>query len=129
MIEERTYSEAISKERALENLKENAGSQFDPNLTEKFIEIIDNKSEDEYNKIVTLKSKAEADILESLLAKKDISYEIHSYYDQIYDGIFISQHDWGYLRAAEEDKEKISSLYTKVSNDLNENKIFKNNAF
>lgn len=40
MISERPYSPAISKEKALTELKECAGSQFDPYLVEKFTEVI-----------------------------------------------------------------------------------------
>ena len=37
MVSERPYKEAISKEEAINELRVNSGSQFDPSLTEKFI--------------------------------------------------------------------------------------------
>jgi HD-GYP domain-containing protein (c-di-GMP phosphodiesterase class II) len=40
MISERVYSKKKSKNESINELKNNAGSQFDPNLVDKFIQII-----------------------------------------------------------------------------------------
>ena len=41
MTNDRPYSKAISQEEALREIKECAGSQFDPYLVEKFIEVLE----------------------------------------------------------------------------------------
>ena len=43
MLTDRPYKKAMSKEEAIKELKENAGTQFDPELVERFIKIIENK--------------------------------------------------------------------------------------
>ena len=44
MINDRPYSKAISKEKALQEIKSGAGSQFDPELAALFIEIMENNN-------------------------------------------------------------------------------------
>ncbi|OGO43628.1 MAG: hypothetical protein A2137_05505 [Chloroflexi bacterium RBG_16_58_8] len=39
MISERSYTETLTRERALEEIKRCAGKQFDPHLVEKFVNI------------------------------------------------------------------------------------------
>jgi response regulator RpfG family c-di-GMP phosphodiesterase len=41
MINGRDYKEPMSRREAKEELKQQAGNQFDPSLVEEFIEIID----------------------------------------------------------------------------------------
>ena len=43
MLTERSYKKAMTKEEAIEELKENAGTQFDQELVERFIKIIEDK--------------------------------------------------------------------------------------
>ena len=40
MTNERPYRKAMSQEEAIEELKKRKGSQFDPNLIEKFVDMI-----------------------------------------------------------------------------------------
>jgi HD-GYP domain-containing protein (c-di-GMP phosphodiesterase class II) len=40
MIESRVYRKALSKEEALNEIKNNSGTQFDPNISNLFIEIL-----------------------------------------------------------------------------------------
>jgi len=40
MIESRVYRKALSKEEALNEIKNNSGTQFDPNISNIFIEIL-----------------------------------------------------------------------------------------
>jgi len=44
MISERPYHRALSKEEAVKELKNNAGSQFDPQLVKTFISILEEES-------------------------------------------------------------------------------------
>ena len=44
MTEDRIYRKALSKEEALKEIKDNAGTQFDPKIAELFIRLITNKS-------------------------------------------------------------------------------------
>ncbi len=43
MLTDRPYKKAMTKEEAIRELKENAGTQFDPELVERFIKIIEDK--------------------------------------------------------------------------------------
>lgn len=47
MTSDRPYRHAMSKEEALEELRKNSGTQFEPELTQAFIEILENLSEKE----------------------------------------------------------------------------------
>lgn len=46
MTEERSYRKAISKEKALKEIKANAGTQFDPMIAELFIELMNSEEYD-----------------------------------------------------------------------------------
>jgi HD-GYP domain-containing protein (c-di-GMP phosphodiesterase class II) len=43
MTSDRPYRKALSNEQAVEELKKNAGSQFDPTLVDLFLEILDDE--------------------------------------------------------------------------------------
>ena len=45
MTQDRVYRKALSKEEAINEILRNKGTQFDPHLTDLFIEIIQNNEE------------------------------------------------------------------------------------
>jgi len=45
MLSDRPYRKALSKEEAIQELKENAGTQFDPELVERFLKIAEGKGD------------------------------------------------------------------------------------
>jgi len=45
MLSERPYRKAYSKEKAIEELKGNSGTQFDPNIVETFLKVLNSKPE------------------------------------------------------------------------------------
>jgi HD-GYP domain-containing protein (c-di-GMP phosphodiesterase class II) len=42
MTSDRSYRDALSEEKAIQELKENKGKQFDPKIVDVFIKIIEN---------------------------------------------------------------------------------------
>ena len=120
MTEERSYSSAVDKQAAIKELKDNSGSQFDPELIEVFIDLItgEDVADEVYTKICNLDSEAEANILELFLDKKDIPYNIESYYDVVFEDIFITQQGWGYVETKEGFEEEICSIYEEISNNI-----------
>ncbi len=64
----------------------------------------------DFVKIATLENAIEAQILQSVLAERQILYRIQSYHDTAYDGLFQMQKGWGVLYALPEDKAEIEEI-------------------
>ena len=63
-------------------------------------------------KILTLKNQIEADILEKVLKKEKIPFNLKSFHDSVYDGLFeLRQDGWGIIEAPSEFKKQILKLY------------------
>jgi hypothetical protein len=58
-----------------------------------------------------LENEIEAQLLDSILAERDIPHRIRSYHDSAYDGIFQAQKGWGVVMAPLNFKETIISIY------------------
>lgn len=68
-------------------------------------------------KILTLNSEMEAQVLENILNEQDIPHIIKNHHDTVYNGIYQMSSGWGHLEALPEDTEKIKAIY----NDMLEN--------
>jgi len=54
---------------------------------------------DKYVKTVTLDNEIEARLVASILSERHIPYQMGSYHDTAYDGLFQTQKGWGYISA------------------------------
>ena len=55
-----------------------------------------------YSKIAGVDNQFEAQILEAVLAERNIPHLLKSYYDSAYDGLFQGQKGWGAVYAPEQ---------------------------
>jgi len=62
-------------------------------------------------KILDIKNEVEAVKFKSILEENGIPYNLRSYRDSAYDGIFQTQKGWGIIQSKEEYKDKIIELY------------------
>ena len=63
-------------------------------------------------KILTLKNQIEADIFEKVLKKEKIPFNLKSFHDSVYDGLFeLRQDGWGIIEASENFKKQILKLH------------------
>jgi len=73
-----------------------------------------------YERILILKNEIESHVMRDVLDKNKIPYNIKSYYDSAYDGIFQFQKGWGHLEAPTEYKDRILELYEQI-NEMEQN--------
>lgn len=66
---------------------------------------------EEYKKIILLENEVEAGLLQSELEQKKILFNIITYHDIAYDGIFQAQKGWGFVEAPERFREEIINIY------------------
>jgi len=69
---------------------------------------------DAYQKVAILENQVEAQLLDTILAERDIPHMIRSYYDSAYDGIFQMQKGWGAVIARDTDKEEILEVLNDI---------------
>ncbi|MBN2545028.1 MAG: hypothetical protein JXB50_04465 [Spirochaetes bacterium] len=74
-------------------------------------------------KILDIKNEVEALKFKSILDENGIPYNLRSYRDSAYDGIFQVQKGWGVIQSKEEYREKIIELYNEYI--IKEKKKFK----
>ncbi len=67
-----------------------------------------------FKNIVVLESEIEARLLEAILEEKGIAFEIMSYGEVAYDGLFQFQKGWGVVRAAAKDEERIKVIVADI---------------
>jgi ATP-dependent Zn protease len=72
-------------------------------------------------KIITLKNRVEAELMDAILKENGIPYVITSYYDNALDGIYQMQLGFGVIESYEEHKDTIIALYDDLMAD-SENK-------
>ena len=69
---------------------------------------------DEFVKIATLDNEFEAQVLGSFLGERGIPYRMRSYHDTAFDGLFQTQKGWGYVSAAEVDRDEILEMLSEL---------------
>lgn len=62
-------------------------------------------------KIITLNNEIEARAIEQLLKDNEIPFNLKSFRDSAYDGIFQPQKGWGIIEAPEDYKNEILNIY------------------
>lgn len=72
-------------------------------------------------KILELKEQFEADFMEQILNENKINHGIIKYEDNIFHNILSTKKNWGYISAAEKDKEKIINFHNELI--ISENSI------
>ena len=80
---------------------------------------------EKFTKILILENEIEAQLMDSILAERDIPHRIRSYHDSAYNGIYQVQKGWGRIDAPERYKEEILSIYRDLplQNQIPENGI------
>ncbi|MDI6797773.1 MAG: hypothetical protein QMD09_12550 [Desulfatibacillaceae bacterium] len=67
-----------------------------------------------FKNIAVLESEIEARLLEAILEEKGIVFDMMSYGEVAYDGLFQFQKGWGVVRAAEKDEERIKLILADI---------------
>lgn len=63
-----------------------------------------------YKKIAVLDNEFEAQLLESILIERGISYHLKSYHDTAFDGLYQTQKGWGHISSPEHYSEEINEI-------------------
>ncbi|MFW5999277.1 MAG: HD domain-containing phosphohydrolase [Halanaerobiaceae bacterium] len=122
MTDGRNYREPISGEKALFELNRCAGSQFDPELVEVFTDVIKDTEyfTEEKTMTVSLKDSLHASLMKYVLEKKDINFTIKSFSDEVYQGVYFTPENWGYLESEEEYREEVNEVNREVMEKMRE---------
>ncbi|MDF2874154.1 MAG: hypothetical protein K0R22_837 [Sporomusa sp.] len=64
----------------------------------------------EYIKIATIEDEFEAQILESILAERQIKFYLKSFHDSAYDGLFQRNFGWGALFGTKDNEKEILEI-------------------
>jgi len=67
-----------------------------------------------FEKVLMLDNEIEAQRFGLILDEEDIPYQIVSYHDTVYDGLFQAQRGWGHLEAPSEYADRITALYDEM---------------
>ncbi len=71
-------------------------------------------------KVLTFENEIEANIIEKILQEKKIPFNIRSYADSAYNGIFQFQYGWGCLEAPVDYYDEIVKIYNDIQKDSEE---------
>ena len=69
---------------------------------------------DDYVKVIVLDNEIEAQLLDSILAEREIPHLMVSYHDTAYDGLYQTQKGWGHVSAPEPFKQEILEILDEV---------------
>jgi hypothetical protein len=69
---------------------------------------------DKWERIHTIESIFEMDVIKDALDKDDIPYSIKEYKDTAYDGLFVLQKGYAALFVKEEDKERAGATLNRI---------------
>jgi hypothetical protein len=67
-----------------------------------------------FKNVAVLESEIEARLLEAILEEKGIVFDMMSYAEVAYDGLFQFQKGWGVVRAAAGDEERINVILADI---------------
>lgn len=68
----------------------------------------------EYIRIATIEDEFEAQILQSILAERQIQYYLKSFYDSAYDGLFQRNYGWGAIFGAKDNEREILEIIADI---------------
>ena len=71
-------------------------------------------TQDEFINIAVLENSIEAQLLESILTEQHIPYQIRSYHDTAFDGLFQIQRGWGTIHAPSSQKAEILDILDSI---------------
>ena len=71
---------------------------------------------EKFVKIAVLENEIEAQLIQSILAERDLPHMLRSYHDTAYDGLYQFQMGWGELHAPQDLKEEIMQLLDNIRN-------------
>lgn len=66
-------------------------------------------------KILTIVSEAEAQLLAAALEERGIPHFIKSYHDTAYDGLFQTQMGWGHVEGPSEHRQEIEEVFRDIT--------------
>jgi hypothetical protein len=72
---------------------------------------------EEFEKIATLENGFEAQVLDSILAERDIPHLMRSYHDTAYDGLYQVVKGWGHVSAPPSYREEIMEILSDLRKD------------
>jgi hypothetical protein len=74
---------------------------------------------EEFEKIATLENGFEAQVLDSILAERDIPHLMRSYHDTAYDGLYQTLKGWGHVSAPPYHREEIMEILSDLRKEAN----------
>jgi len=74
---------------------------------------------EEFEKIATLENGFEAQVLDSILAERDIPHLMRSYHDTAYDGLYQTLKGWGHVSAPPYYREEIMEILSDLRKEAN----------
>jgi len=69
---------------------------------------------EEFEKIATLENGFEAQLLDSILAERDIPHLMRSYHDTAYDGLYQVAKGWGHVSAPPSYREEVLEILAEL---------------
>ncbi len=71
-------------------------------------------------RVAVLENGIQAQLLDSILAERNIPHVMVSYRDSAYDGIYQVRRGWGHVEAPERYREEIAAIHEDLSRELHE---------
>jgi hypothetical protein len=72
---------------------------------------------DDFVRVSVLENEIEAQLLDSILAEREIPHLMVSYHDTAYDGLFQTQKGWGHVSSPSAFKQEILEILDEVRNE------------
>ena len=69
---------------------------------------------EDYIKVTILENEIEAQLLDSILAERNIPHIMRSYHDTAYDGLYQTQKGWGYIGAPKRYQKEIIDIISEL---------------